>query len=81
MNHLDGHRAGLPHLPTIPKGLARAVRWAPWVIFGPITGFLLERAIASFRRGQWVVGTTYVTLNVAILLAIPLATAKLAAGL
>jgi hypothetical protein len=51
------------------------------VVFGPITGFLMERALASFGRRQWLLGLTYVSLNIAILLAIPLATAKIASGL
>ena len=61
--------------------LLRALRWAPWVVFGPITGFLMERAVACFRRSNWFLGWSYVALNVGILLAIPLATASLAARL
>jgi hypothetical protein len=58
-----------------------ALRVAPWVVFGPITGFMCERALASFRRREPVLGAFYVVLNVAILLAIPAVTAKLASGL
>ena len=58
-----------------------ALRVAPWVVFGPITGFMCERALASFRRREPVLGTLYVVLNVAILVAIPAVTAKLASGL
>lgn len=58
-----------------------ALRVAPWLVFGPITGFMCERALASFRRREPVLGALYVVLNVAILLAIPAVTAKLASGL
>ena len=58
-----------------------ALRVAPWLVFGPITGFMCERALASFRRREPVLGAMYVVLNVAILLAIPAVTAKLASGL
>ena len=58
-----------------------ALRVAPWVVFGPITGFMCERALASFRRREPILGTLYVVLNVAILLAIPAITAKLASDL
>lgn len=61
--------------------LLRVLRWAPWVVFGPITGFLMERAVACFRRSNWFLGWSYIVLNVGILLAIPLATATLAARL
>lgn len=77
------HRANFHRLPAFlgRQNLRRALRWAPWVVFGPITGFLMERAVASFGRRQWLLGLTYVSLNIAILLAIPLATAKIAGGL
>lgn len=55
-----------------------AARVAPWVIFGPITGFLSEAAIASFRRGRKHLGLAYIALNVAILLALPLMTLLIA---
>ena len=61
--------------------LMLALRVAPWLVFGPITGFMCERALASFRRREPVLGTLYVVLNVAILLAIPAVTAKLASDL
>lgn len=79
--------ARLERNPTSPHGskwlqrLICALRVAPWVVFGPITGFMCERALASFRRREPVLGTLYVILNVAILLAIPAVTAKLASGL
>jgi hypothetical protein len=82
MDRLE-RRASFRHLPTFlgRQNLTRALRWAPWVVFGPITGFLMERAVASFGRRQWVLGIAYIGLNIAILLAIPLATAKIAGGL
>ena len=61
--------------------LRRVLKWTPWVVFGPITGFLLDRAVICFRRNDWLLGVAYVVLNVGILLLIPLATAKLAARL
>ena len=54
-----------------------ALRVAPWLIFGPITGFFSERALACFRKREPVLGGLYIALNVAILLAIPLLTVKL----
>ena len=54
-----------------------ALRVAPWLVFGPITGFFSERALACFRRREPFLGGLYIVLNVAILLAIPLLTVKL----
>jgi len=54
-----------------------ALRVAPWLVFGPITGFFSERALACFRRREPVLGGLYILLNVAILLAIPLLTVTL----
>ena len=55
-----------------------ALRVAPWLVFGPITGFFSERALACFRQRAPILGGLYIVLNIAILLAIPLLTAKLA---
>lgn len=59
----------------------RALRIAPWVAFGPITGFLTERAIRCNARGERVLAGLYVLLNIAILLALPTLTAAIAARL
>jgi hypothetical protein len=59
----------------------RALRIAPWVAFGPITGILTERAIRCNARGDRVLAGLYVVLNVLILVTLPLLTATLAARL
>ena len=55
-----------------------ALRAAPWLVFGPITGVLSERALRCYRRGDRVLAVLYVILNVSILIAIPSLTAALA---
>lgn len=57
-----------------------ALRLAPWIIFGPITGVMSEAAIAAFRKQRPVLGGLYVLANVGILAAMPLLTAYLMAG-
>lgn len=59
----------------------RALRVAPWVAFGPITGFLTERALRCNARGERVLAALYVVLNISILLALPTLTAAIAARL
>jgi hypothetical protein len=56
-----------------------ALRLAPWVIFGPITGVMSEAAVAAFRRGRPVLAGVYVLLNVGILASMPMLTALLMA--
>ena len=58
-----------------------ALRVAPWLVFGPITGFFSERAVACFRQREPILGVLYIVINIAILLAIPLLTAKLVSRL
>ena len=58
-----------------------ALRVAPWVVFGPITGFMCERAFRSYRDGHVILAGLYVTLNILTLIAIPTLTAYLAARL
>ena len=58
-----------------------ALRAAPWVVFGPITGVMSEAAFRCFRAGRPILGSAWVLLNVAILLGIPTLTAFLAARL
>lgn len=55
-----------------------ALRAAPWLVFGPITGVLSERALRCYRQGDRVLAILYVILNVSILIAIPSLTAALA---
>jgi len=63
------------------ENLSRAIKWAPWVVFGPVTGLLTNRAALCFRRREPVLGWLYIVLNCSILLALPLITAKLASRL
>lgn len=63
------------------RNLAKdAVRIAPWVIFGPITGVMSEAAIAAYKNRRPVLAGFYVMLNVGILASMPLATAALIAA-
>ena len=57
------------------------LRIAPWVVFGPITGFMSERALRCWRRDEFFLAGLYVVLNISILIAIPTLTAILAARL
>jgi hypothetical protein len=56
-----------------------ALRLAPWIVFGPITGVMSEAAVAAFKNRRPVVGSLCVLLNVSILVAMPLLTAALLA--
>jgi hypothetical protein len=56
-----------------------ALRVAPWVMFGPITGFMTERAVRCYRDGHTILAGLYVTLNVMTLVAIPTLTAYVGA--
>ena len=66
---------------TWPQRLLCVLRAAPWLVFGPITGMMSERAVACFRKREPILGGLYVVLNIVILLAIPAVTAALARGL
>lgn len=63
------------------QGAARvglmALRVAPWLVFGPITGLMSERAIRCYQQGDRVLAGLYVVANVSILIAIPGLTAWL----
>jgi hypothetical protein len=54
-----------------------ALRLAPWVVFGPITGVMSEAAIAAFKRGRPGLAGLYVLLNIGILVSMPVLTALL----
>jgi hypothetical protein len=56
-----------------------ALRLAPWVVLGPITGVMSEAAIAAFRNRRPVLGACCVLLNIAVLVAIPALTAAILA--
>jgi hypothetical protein len=57
------------------------LRVAPWVMFGPITGFMSERALRCWRREEHILAGLYVVANISTLIAIPTLTAVLAARL
>jgi hypothetical protein len=56
-----------------------ALRIAPWVAFGPITGVMSERAIHCYRKGDRVLAGLYVVANITVLIGIPALTVLLAA--
>jgi hypothetical protein len=56
-----------------------ALRVAPWVVFGPITGVMSEAAIAAFKNRRPVLGGLCVLCNIGILVAIPTLTAAILA--
>jgi hypothetical protein len=68
--------AGAPRLRTISFA---ALRVAPWVVFGPITGVMSEAALGAFRKGRPVLGGIYILANLTILVSMPVATALLVA--
>jgi len=67
-----------PAAPSL-RGLSiGALRVAPWVVFGPITGVMSEAAIAAYKKGRPVVAGLYVAANVGILVSMPILTALIA---
>jgi hypothetical protein len=52
-------------------GAILALRLAPWVVFGPITGFFTERAASAFLKGRPGTAVLMVVLNVVIVASIP----------
>jgi hypothetical protein len=63
------------------RPLFTALRVAPWVVFGPITGVLGEVAARCFMKRRPVLGGLCIALNIGILVAIPTLTAWLAGRL
>lgn len=63
---------------TWPQRLLCVLRAVPWLVFGPITGLMSERAVACFRKREPILGGLYIVLNIVILLAIPAVTVALA---
>jgi hypothetical protein len=55
-----------------------ALRVAPWLVFGPITGLMSERAIRCYKNGDRVLAGLYILANISILLLIPALTVLLA---
>jgi hypothetical protein len=63
------------------RNLAKdALRLAPWLVFGPITGVMSEAAIAAYKNQRPVLAGFYVVANLGILAGMPLATAALMAA-
>jgi hypothetical protein len=63
------------------KTLVWGLRVAPWVVFGPITGFMGERAYQCFRKHRPVLGGLYILANILILVSIPALTAVIASNI
>jgi hypothetical protein len=55
-----------------------ALRIAPWVVFGPITGCMSEAAVAAYKRGRPLLAGFYVLANIGVLVALPVLTAMVA---
>ena len=70
-------RPSPPSLRTLSFG---ALRVAPWVIFGPITGLMSEAAIAAYRKGQVMRAGLFVAANIGILVSMPVLTALIVAN-
>lgn len=68
----------LPVTPTVARACFWSLRVAPWLVFGPITGLMSERAIHWYRKGDRVLAGLYVLANVCALLSIPALTAIVA---
>jgi hypothetical protein len=60
-------------------GALMVLRVAPWVVFGPITGFFTEWAWRMLRAGRPVRAVLLVCANIAVVASIPLLTAVIAA--
>lgn len=65
--------------PTWRAGAFLALRVAPWVVFGPITGFFSEWALRTLRRGQPGRAALLVCTNILVVASIPALTALIAA--
>lgn len=62
------------------RGAVRTgLRLAPWLIFGPITGFFTEWALRTYRGGRPVLAALLICANIAAVASIPLLTAAIAA--
>jgi hypothetical protein len=57
------------------------LRIAPWVVFGPITGLMSERAIQCHRNGDRLLACLYIMANISVLIALPALTVFLASRL
>lgn len=62
--------------PKHPAAVARkmaflTLRASPWLVFGPITGLMTERAIRCHKNGDRLLAVLYVVANICVLAAIP----------
>jgi len=64
--------------PTAAGACFMALRVAPWLAFGPITGVMSERAIHCYRKGDRLLAGLYVLANISVLVSIPALTVMLA---
>lgn len=69
-----------PAPPSLRKLSFGALRVAPWVVFGPITGLMSEAAIAAYRKGQLMRAGFFVAANIGILVSMPVLTALIVAN-
>jgi hypothetical protein len=60
-------------------GAILALRVAPWVVFGPITGFFTNRAASAFLSGRRGTAVLMMILNVVIVASIPALTVAVVA--
>ena len=68
----------LPVSPTAVRACFWGLRLAPWLVFGPITGVMSERAIHWYRKGDRLLAGLYVLANISVLFAIPALTVLVA---
>jgi len=67
------------HGATWKTGAILALRVAPWVVFGPITGFFTNQAASAFLKGRRATAVLMMVLNVVIVASIPALTAAVVA--
>jgi len=60
-----------PRGPSWKSGAILALRAAPWVVFGPITGFFTNKAATAFLKGRPGMAVLMVVLNIVIVASIP----------
>lgn len=66
--------------PSLRTASFGALRLAPWLVFGPITGLMSEAAIAAYRKGHRMRAGFYVAANIGILISMPALTALIVAN-
>jgi len=59
-----GGQFGAQPRPGWRQGVAQvALRLAPFIVLGPITGLCFERAIRAYRRGETTLAAAYLVLS------------------